>query len=206
MSSCPFTNAFHCSLGLKSEAPGKTCTSRPTFAAFASRAMICTISSRTSPLPPGNWCAARSVTLAPKALVARAAAPNAARMRVIFTMVSPPGSLDLWVFWCCRCCRKSGGGAVPFRLARGARQVLEGREHAAFLERHAGELETHLDARERSHEHQVVEVAEVADAEDLSRELAQALAERHVEVPQHHRAEAVRVLARRHHHRGERRA
>src|SRR5258706_2120493 len=35
--------------------------SRSTPAAVASRAMICTISSRTSPRPPGNWCEARSV-------------------------------------------------------------------------------------------------------------------------------------------------
>src|SRR5438445_11627207 len=181
MSSWPFTSAFHCSLGLKSEAPGKTCTSRPTFAAFASRAMICTISSRTSPLPPGNWCAARSVTLAARALVASAATPSAARIRVSFTMVSPRGSLVLWVFWCRRCCRQSGGGAASLGLARGARQIVEGREHAALLEGHARELEAELDARKRAHEHQVVEIAQVADAEDLAREPGQALPERHVE-------------------------
>src|SRR3954467_6510947 len=61
MSSCPLTSAFHCSFGLKSDAPGYTCTSSSTLAALASRATICTISSRTSPLPPGNWCDARRV-------------------------------------------------------------------------------------------------------------------------------------------------
>src|SRR5512141_3146080 len=30
--------------------------SMPTLASFTSFAIICTISSRTSPLPPGNWC------------------------------------------------------------------------------------------------------------------------------------------------------
>src|SRR6266853_2307115 len=67
MSNCPFTSAFHCSFGLNSDAPGYTCTSRSTPAALASRAMICTISSRTSPLPPGNWCDARSTVGAAKA-------------------------------------------------------------------------------------------------------------------------------------------
>src|SRR6266480_5232181 len=67
MSSCPFTKAFHCSFGLNRDAPGYTCTSSSTPAAFASRAMICTISSRTSPLPPGNWCEARSTVGAAKA-------------------------------------------------------------------------------------------------------------------------------------------
>src|SRR3954467_9373077 len=70
MSSCPLTSAFHCSLGLNSEAPGYTWISRSTFAALASRAMICTISSRTSPRPPGNWCEARSVVGAANALAA----------------------------------------------------------------------------------------------------------------------------------------
>src|SRR6185312_14529393 len=36
--------------------------SRSTLAALASLAMICTISSRGSPLPPGNWCDAFNVT------------------------------------------------------------------------------------------------------------------------------------------------
>src|SRR5438128_7089596 len=76
MSSCPFTSAFHCSFGLNRDAPGYTCTSRSTLAALASRAMICTISSRTSPRPPGNWCEARRVVGAPRAL-ALIAAPSA---------------------------------------------------------------------------------------------------------------------------------
>src|SRR5438309_5919369 len=78
MSSWPLTSAFHCSFGLKSDAPGYTCTSRSTLAAFASRAMICTISSRTSPRPPGNWCEARSVVGAARALALNAANAAAA--------------------------------------------------------------------------------------------------------------------------------
>src|SRR2546428_6349125 len=78
MSSCPFTNAFHCSFGLNRDAPGYTCTSRSTPAALASRAMICTISSRTSPRPPGNWCEARKTVGAATANPASAAAASAA--------------------------------------------------------------------------------------------------------------------------------
>src|SRR5689334_17665694 len=48
--------------------------------------MICTISSRTSPRPPGNWCEARSV-VAPNAVVPNAAqsalATSSCLMRVI---------------------------------------------------------------------------------------------------------------------------
>src|SRR5690349_16626842 len=89
MSSWPFTSAFHCSLGLNSDAPGNTWTSSPTLAAFASRAMIWTISSRTSPLPPGNWCEARSVTLAASAGVhAATTAATQARIHADFIISS----------------------------------------------------------------------------------------------------------------------
>ena len=40
--------------------------------------------------------------------------------------------------------------------------------------RHTGQRKTHLDACQRAEEHEVVEVAEVADAEDLARDLAEA--------------------------------
>src|SRR5882762_2527382 len=91
MSSCPFTSAFHCSLGLNSDAPGYTCTSSSTPAALASRAMICTISSRTSPLPPGNWCDALSTVGAANALPPHAAS-SAANMpiRPNFVIGLPP--------------------------------------------------------------------------------------------------------------------
>src|SRR5690606_14668514 len=78
MSSCPFTRAFHCSLGWNSEAPGWTWILSPTLAFSTSRAMIWTISSRASPLPPGNWCDA-FITISAEAepVVARAATPAA---------------------------------------------------------------------------------------------------------------------------------
>jgi hypothetical protein len=50
----------------------------PTLAAAASLAIICTMSSRTSPLPPGNWCEARIVTSAATAVTATQAAQAAA--------------------------------------------------------------------------------------------------------------------------------
>src|SRR3989475_6478473 len=88
MSSCPFTSAFHCSFGLNRDAPGSTCTSRSTPAALASRAMICTISSRTSPLPPGNWCDARNTVGAAKAgpEIKAPASANAMPHRLKFLM------------------------------------------------------------------------------------------------------------------------
>src|SRR5882672_368773 len=88
MSSCPLTSAFHCSFGLNSDAPGYTCTSRSTPAALASRAMICTISSRTSPRPPGNWCEARSVVDCAKALAQIAESTDATNASLICLMNS----------------------------------------------------------------------------------------------------------------------
>src|SRR5579885_2004933 len=60
-------------------------------------------------------------------------------------------------------------------------KAVERSRHAPTLERNAGEIEAHLDAAERRHEHQIVEVAEVADAEGKALQLSQAGSERHVE-------------------------
>jgi hypothetical protein len=46
--------------------------------------------------------------------------------------------------------------------------MLEGREHSALLVRHAGELESHLDAGERAGEREVVEIAKMPDAKYLA--------------------------------------
>src|SRR3954470_1968753 len=59
-------------------------------------------------------------------------------------------------------------------------QMLERGEHAALLVRHAGEREAHLDARQRPGEREIVEVAQVPDAENLAGETPQARPERHV--------------------------
>src|SRR6266404_6201350 len=69
--------------------------------------------------------------------------------------------------------------------------------------RHVSEIEPHLDARQRAHQHQVVEVSDMADPEQLALDLVEPGAERHVEILQHHFAEIVRVVALGHHHAGE---
>ena len=65
----------------------------------------------------------------------------------------------------------------------------------------AGELQAHLHAGQRARQHQVVEVAEMADPEHLVLELAQAGAERHVEALEDHAADLVGAVEQ---HRGER--
>src|SRR6185369_16464649 len=144
MSSCPFTSAFHCSLGLKSEAPGNTCTSSPTFAAFASRAMICTISSRTSPLPPGNWCDARRVTLAANTGAAATQRATAAAMRNVCFM-DPLLVMDAALI-----VTRSGGGANGRAGHRLGGEVSHCGQDTPLRMRHAGELESHLDAGKRT--------------------------------------------------------
>src|SRR5882672_10204489 len=83
-------------------------------------------------------------------------------------------------------------------------EMLEGREHAALLVRHSGELKAHLDAGERAGEREVVEIAEVPDAKYLSCQAPEAGAERHVVGLEDDLAQPVGVVARGHHHRGER--
>src|SRR4051812_41326029 len=57
------------------------------------------------------------------------------------------------------------------------REIVHRGDYAALLHRHAGERETHLDAGERAHQHEIVEVTEMADAEHLAAELGEAGAE-----------------------------
>src|SRR5882672_9718133 len=83
-------------------------------------------------------------------------------------------------------------------------EMLEGCEHAALLVRHSGELETHLHAGEGAGESEVVEIAEVPDAKHFSCETPEARAERHVVGLEDDFPEAIGVVARGHHHRGER--
>src|SRR5581483_10620995 len=74
----------------------------------------------------------------------------------------------------------SGGLARGGRAFRALRQMIERREHAALLVRHRRQLQAHLDAGERAGEREIVEVAEVADAEHLAGEPSEPRAERHV--------------------------
>src|SRR4029453_10736544 len=79
---------------------------------------------------------------------------------------------------------------LRFRVCGGdrrpAREKIDGGAHAGRLMRHAGGRQSDLDARERAHEHQVVEVAKMADAKHLARELAETRAERHVATIEDH--------------------
>src|SRR5882672_5210545 len=90
------------------------------------------------------------------------------------------------------------------RGARAFGEMLEGREHAALLVRHAGELESHLDAGERAGEREVVEIAEMPDAKYLAGEASEAGAERHVVGLENDLAQPVGVVPRGHHHGRER--
>ena len=65
----------------------------------------------------------------------------------------------------------------------------------------AGELQAHLHAAQRAREHQVVEVAEMADPEHLVLQLAEPRAERHVEALEDDAAQLVRAVE---HDRGQR--
>ena len=69
---------------------------------------------------------------------------------------------------------------------------------------HAREPQAHLDAAQRPGQHQVVEVAEVADPEHPALQLAEAGAERHVEALEDHAPHVVGVVALGHEHRGQR--
>jgi hypothetical protein len=70
--------------------------------------------------------------------------------------------------------------------------------------RHSGKLESHLDAAQRAHQHEVVEIAKVSDAKNFAGEFGEPAAERHVEVVQHHAAEGIGIVTFRHQYRGER--
>src|SRR5512146_1848917 len=97
------------------------------------------------------------------------------------------------------------GGAL---LRAGRRPVMAKifhcRSNAAALVRHAGQSESHLDAAQGSAEHEIVEVAEMADAEHLVRDFAEPAAERQVEMIEHDLAQLHLAVALRHQHGGER--
>ena len=76
---------------------------------------------------------------------------------------------------------------------------------AAFFVRHAGEFQAHFDAGQSAHQCQVVEITEMADAEHLVGDFAEAAAQRHVEVFEHDFAEGDFAVAGGHHHRGQHR-
>src|SRR6202048_1883002 len=94
------------------------------------------------------------------------------------------------------CCRTNRRGVLVL-------EHIHCGEHTALLMRDLGNIERHLDTGESAHQHQIVEMTEMADAEDPALELRQARAERHVEVLQDHVAEMVGVMASGHYDGGE---
>ena len=106
-------------------------------------------------------------------------------------------------------CRRSSARTPPvftralIRLELRPQSVAasHGGVHAAAPERHARRGQRHLDARQRPREHQLVEVAQVADAERLAFQPAEAGAERQVEPLEGDRAKLIRIVAVGHHDR-----
>src|SRR5690242_5784210 len=66
--------------------------------------------------------------------------------------------------------------------------------------RHAGKCQSHFDAGKRAEQRQVVEVAEVTDAEHATGELRQSSAERHVEALEYQLAKRIGVMPIGHQH------
>src|SRR2546430_15941189 len=93
------------------------------------------------------------------ALSAMAARPMAA-MRIL-VMCPPP------VFSGARAC----SGDLASRRLGALPQIIHRGVDAALLHRHGGERQSHFNAGERGHQHEIVEVAEMADAEHLAAEL-----------------------------------
>src|SRR5579871_1121632 len=91
-----------------------------------------------------------------------------------------------------------------FGFAGGCGQRIESGQHAAFLVRDAGEAQAHFDAAKRACQCQVIERAEMADAEYLSGKLGEAGTKGHIEVLEDHGAQLVRIVALRSKNGGER--
>src|SRR2546423_1753522 len=100
--------------------------------------------------------------------------------------------------------RSAQRASRPLRSRSATREILERGGDAAARERHARGRQAHLDAAQRAGQHQLVEVAEVADAKHLPFEPSKPGAERHVEAVEHDAAKRVRVVTGGHHHGGQR--
>jgi len=61
-------------------------------------------------------------------------------------------------------------------------KVIHGGGDAALPVRHAGEFERHFNRGERAEDHRLVQIAEMADAEDVALEPVEPAAERYVEL------------------------
>src|SRR5688572_20395125 len=108
-------------------------------------------------------------------------ASSAAAMVMRNFIISPP-----WLM--------SGCSALWLRVALG--EIRHGRLDPFLPHRHPGEPEPHLDACEGAHQHEIVEIAQVADTEHLAAELGEPGAKRQVEGLEDHLTHPVGVLAR----------
>src|SRR5437667_1592133 len=75
------------------------------------------------------------------------------------------------------------------------REIVHRRLRSTFAMRDGGKSEPHFHAGERAAEHEIVEVTQMTDAEDLAGDLAQALAQRHVEAVEHDLPEGIGVVS-----------
>src|ERR1035438_2709932 len=65
-------------------------------------------------------------------------------------------------------------------------QIIERGANAALAMADAGEFQSHLDSRQRAGQHQIVEIAQMSDANDLARQFSEPRSQRHIKVVQHH--------------------
>ena len=75
------------------------------------------------------------------------------------------------------------------------RQIVERGGNAILVVRHAGQAQAHFDAAESAGKHKLVEITEMANTENLARDFAETIAERHVEILEYHFAQVVCAVA-----------
>src|SRR6266851_4103353 len=73
-------------------------------------------------------------------------------------------------------------------LLSGSNQVIEPCLDAALLVRNLRECKTHLHAAQCAGQHEIVEIAQMANAENFSLQPSQAVPERHIELIEDHLA------------------
>src|ERR1700689_1499698 len=86
---------------------------------------------------------------------------------------------------------RSAGLSVLFRRHQHRHRCID----AAVPDRHIGELQAHLHARDSAEQREVVDVAEMADPKNPVLENPKAIAEAHVEASQNQRAQSVGAVA-----------
>src|SRR5713101_1769270 len=74
-------------------------------------------------------------------------------------------------------------------------QVVHRCSRAAFAVRNAGQFERHFNGRNRAEDHRLVQIAEMADAEDMTAQPVEPAAKRHVELVETELADLIGVVA-----------